>query len=122
IPFGPGKSWATAGPTSWLLRGWQTNGTFAAYTGTRFTVSASGAELNAPGNAQTADLVTPGKVRTLGEIGAGKSWFDPLAFRQPRGVRFGTTGRNSMIGPGMWDLSMSLFRSFSVTEGLRAEF
>ncbi|MCZ2080132.1 MAG: hypothetical protein LC130_34630 [Bryobacterales bacterium] len=122
LPFGPGKKYATSGPVSWLVRGWQTNGTFAAYTGTPFTVGASGTELNAPGNSQTADQVKPGKVRTIGEIGANKSWFDPLAFRQPTGVRFGSSGRNSMFGPGMWNLDLSLFRNFNVTESVKIEF
>ena len=122
LPFGPGKSWVTGGPLSWILRDWQTNGAFVAYTGTPFTISAAGTELNSPGNAQTADLVVPGKVNVLGEIGANKAWFDPLAFRQPTGVRFGSTGRNTLYGPGLWDLSMSLFRAFSVTERLKGEF
>lgn len=122
LPFGPGKSWATAGPASWLLRGWQTNGMFAAYTGTPFTITASGAELNAPGNLQTADEVKSGKVKILGGIGADKPWFDPLAFRQPTGVRFGTTGRNTMIGPGLWNLDMSLFRKFKLTERVDLDF
>jgi hypothetical protein len=122
MPFGPGKSLVTSGPLSWLLRGWQTNGGFVAYTGTPFTISANGAELNAPGNTQTADLVKPGKVEILGEIGANKSWFDPLAFRQPTGVRFGSTGRNTMFGPGLWNIDLSLFRTFNVTERLKTEF
>jgi len=95
---------------------------FAAYTGTPFTISASGTELNAPGNGQTADLVKSGKVNILGEIGANKSWFDPLAFRQPTGVRFGTTGRNTMFGPGLWDLDLSVFRTFNATERIKLEF
>lgn len=122
MPFGPGKAWATSGPASWLLRGWQTNGTYAAYTGTPFTVSAAGTSLNAPGNSQTADLVAPGKVKVLGEIGANKSWFDPLAFRQPIEVRFGTTGRNTMFGPGLTNLDLSLFRNFKITEKVMVEF
>ena len=122
VPFGPGKTMATSGPASWILRGWQTNGTFAAYTGTPFTVGASGTDLNSPGNSQTADLVASGQVKVIGDIGANKSWFDPLAFRQPTGVRFGNTGRNTMFGPGLWDLDMSLFRSFKVTERVKTEF
>jgi hypothetical protein len=122
LPFGPGKTLAASGPASWLLRGWQTNGTYTAYTGSPFTVSASGTELNAPGNSQTADLVASGQVNKPKGIGANTSWFDPLAFRQPTGVRFGTTGRNSMVGPGMWDLSASAFRTFKLTERLQTEF
>src|SRR6185295_3752641 len=68
-PFGSGKRWATSGVPSRVLSGWQTNGTFIAYTGTPFTVSASGADLNAPGNSQTADQVTD-DVKILGQIGA----------------------------------------------------
>jgi len=122
LPFGKGKNWVNNGFASQLLGGWQTNGTMAAYTGTPFTVSASGAELNAPGNNQTADQVKPGKVAILGEIGANKSWFDPLAFQQPTGVRFGTTGRNTMFGPGVWNMNLSLFRTFKITEKVKTEF
>src|SRR5262249_33501011 len=63
MPFGTGKIWANTGFASRLLSGWQINGTFVAYTGTPFTISASGADLNARGNSQTADQVVPGKVR-----------------------------------------------------------
>lgn len=122
LPFGPGRPWARSGAGSWLLRGWRTNGMFNAYTGTPFTISADGASLNAPGSSQTADQLLPGKVEVLGEIGPNKSWFNPLAFGQPTGVRFGTTGRNTMRGPGMWNLDLSLFRTFALTEKWRVEF
>lgn len=122
MPFGAGRRFATSGPASLLFGGWQANGNFATYTGTPFTVTANGAELNAPGNTQTADLVASGSVKVLGEIGANKPWFDPLAFRQPTGVRFGTTGRNTLYGPGIFNLDLSLFRTFRITERLRTEF
>jgi outer membrane receptor protein involved in Fe transport len=122
LPFGPNKPMAQSGPASWLLRGWQTNGAFSAYTGTPFTVGASGAELNAPGSSQTADQVKDGKVQVIGEIGPNKTWFDPLAFRQPTGVRFGTTGRNTVRGPGLWNIDLSLFRTFNLGERFKLEF
>jgi len=100
FPFGKGRSWAKEGFASHLLGGWQTNGTFVTYTGTPFTVGAAGTELNAPGNSQTADLVKSGKVAVLGQIGANTSWFDPLAFKQPTGVRFGSTGATPCSDPG----------------------
>ena len=121
LPFGPDRTWAKTGPASWLLRGWRTNAMFAAYSGTPFTISASGTELNAPGNSQTADQVKP-EVKVIGEIGPNKMWFDPLAFRQPTGVRFGTTGRNIIRGPGIVNLDLSLFRTFALTERMKVEF
>lgn len=121
LPFGPGKTLAAEGVLGHLLRGWQTNGTFSTYSGTPFTITASGTALNAPGNSQTADQVKE-RVEILGNIGANTSWFDPLAFRQPTGVRFGSTGRNIMTGPGIVNLDMSLFRTFKLGERFSMEF
>jgi len=121
LPFGPGKTFNTAGPISHLTRGWQINGTMSVYSGTPFTIGANGTELNSPGNTQTADQVKE-MVSRNGEIGANKSWFDPLAFRQPLGVRFGTTGRNILFGPNIFNADLSLFRTFRITERVRMEF
>ena len=92
-----------------ILGDWQLNGVFGAFSGTPFTVTASGTSLNTPGNTQTANQV--GDFNVLGNIGAGK-WFDTRVLRQPTGVRFGNTGRNQFRGPGGWTLDLSVFRSF----------
>ncbi len=120
LPFGKGRRWASEGLPSVLLGGWQFNGIFSAVSGAVFTVTASGASLNAPGNLQTADLVKP--FRVLGGIGPGNPWFDPTAFRPVTDVRFGTTGRNAFRGPGYANLDFSLFRAFPITETVRLEF
>jgi carboxypeptidase family protein/TonB-dependent receptor-like protein len=93
-----------------LIEDWQVNGLVAAFSGTPFTVTASGTSLNTPANTQTADLV--GSFSTPGAIGATGVWFDPAAFAQPTGVRFGNTGRNQFRGPGGATLDFSVFRSF----------
>ena len=93
-----------------IVNDWQINGTFAAFSGTPFTVTANGAIVNMPGNQQTADLV--GDVTKIGEIGASGTYYDPAAWAQPQGVRFGNTGRNQFRGPGAVNLDMSLFRAF----------
>jgi hypothetical protein len=121
LPFGAGKSWARGGAAAKILGGWQVNGTFGAYTGVPFTVSASGTSLNAPGNAQTADQAKPA-VQKLGRIGTSGPFYDPLAFRAITDVRFGTSGRNILDGPGMVNTDFSLMRSFAVTERIRLQF
>jgi len=98
---------------------WQVNGVFAAFSGNPFTVTADGAQLNTPSNQQVADLV--GSFNVLGNIGAAGKWFDPTAFAQPAGVRFGNTGRNQFYGPGGYNLDFSLFRSFPVGGERRIE-
>ncbi|PYQ21453.1 MAG: hypothetical protein DMF79_08180, partial [Acidobacteria bacterium] len=81
-------------------------------TGRPFTVTASGASLNAPGNGQTADLVgTPNQV---GGIGSANPFYDKSAWARVTEVRFGNTGRNSVRGPSWTNLDLSLFRRFPI--------
>jgi hypothetical protein len=103
-----------------IVSDWQINGTFGAFSGTPFTVTADGAVVNTPSNQQTADLVGP--VTTLGNIGSSGTYFDPSAWAQPQGVRFGDTGRNQFYGPGGVNLDMSLFRAFPLGASRRLEF
>jgi hypothetical protein len=93
-----------------LINDWQVNGVFSAFSGTPFTVTASGTVLNTPGNSQPADLV--GTFNALGNIAPSGTWFDTSAFAQPTGIRFGNTGRNQFYGPGGNNLDFSVFRTF----------
>jgi hypothetical protein len=97
-------------PVLAVLQDWQINGVFAAFSGTPFTVTASGTQLNTPSNTQTADLV--GTFKVLGKAAPNGNWFDTSAFAQPTGVRFGSSGRNQFYGPGGKNFDFSLFRSF----------
>jgi hypothetical protein len=115
LPFGEGKRWATGGTAAAILRGWQTNGLFSAYQGRPFTVFASDASLNMPGNEQTADQVKE-TVEKLGQVGNAGTFFDTSAFARVTEVRFGNVGRNSMRGPGVVNLDLSLFRTFRLAD------
>jgi hypothetical protein len=121
LPFGKGKPYLQQGLGSHLLGGWQFNGTFSAYSGLPFTVTASGASLNAPNNTQTADQVLP-TVALLGGIGAGNPYYDPKAFAAVNAVRFGTAGRNSLRAPSIFNANISLFRTFAITERIGLQF
>jgi hypothetical protein len=102
-----------------LINDWQINGIFGAFSGSPFTVTADDTDLNTPGNLQTADLVGP--VRVIGAIGTEGTYFDPSAWAQPEGLRFGNTGPNQFRGPGGWNLDLSVFRSFPLTGSHRVE-
>ena len=102
-----------------IINDWQLNGVLAAFSGTPFTVTASGTALNTPSNTQTADLV--GTYSEIGLIGAAGKWFDTAAFAQPTGVRFGNTGRNQFYGPGGYNLDFSIFRAFPFQQTRRLE-
>ena len=83
-------------------------------------MTANGNIVNMPGEQQTADLV--GEVTHIGEIGGSGTYYDPSAWAQPQGVRFGNTGRNQFRGPGGVNLDMSLFRAFPMGGARRLEF
>src|SRR5262245_9261771 len=121
LPFGPGKRWATEGPAAWLGGGWQFNAILSKISGTPFTVTSAGTSLNAPGNTQTADQVLP-EVKILGKVGPGQSYFDPNGFAPVTAVRYGTVGRNTLRGPGLFNLDTSLFRNFKLTERFALQF
>lgn len=126
LPFGKGKKWATSGPIFYIAGNWQINGVESAYTGTPFTVVAPGSSLNAPNNTQTADQVKSSVVR-IGDVGPGTRYYDPTAFAAPTvPLKFGTTGRNILRNPGLWNTDLSVFRNFPIKEratlSFRAEF
>ena len=57
----------------------------------------------------------------LGDIGPGRKWFDTTAFSIPTAATFGNAGRNTLSGPGYWNLDLSLSKRFNITERFRAE-
>jgi hypothetical protein len=110
---------------SYILGNWQVNGDMSAYTGTPFTVTSPGTSLAAPNNTQTADQVKT-NVEKLGQPGPGGFWYDPTAFAPVTAQRFGTSGRNILRNPGVFNTDLGLFRNFAIKEratlSFRAEF
>jgi hypothetical protein len=115
LPFGRKQKFATEGVLAAVAGGWQVNWILSRMSGTPFTVGSSGTSVNAPGNTQTADQVKS-EVQILGGHGVGQPYFDPLAFKAVTDVRFGSSGRNLLRGPGVFNLDGSLFRNFRMTE------
>jgi hypothetical protein len=128
LPFGKGQKYATSGIASKIAGGWQLNWVVAKMSGVPFTIAGGGSQVNAPGNVQTADQVGP--LNILGGVGPRGGdpscaptnlschYFDPSAFRAVPGneIRFGNVGRNTVRGPGMFNLDASVFRNFKITE------
>ncbi len=119
LPVGTGKKWLTAGPSGKLLGNWQFSGTFYGYSGLPMTFTYSASGLNAPGNAQRANITGPTAV--LGGIGPKQKWFDISNFSIPAPATFGNAGRNTMSGPGFWSVNMSMIKRFLVTERFKSE-
>jgi hypothetical protein len=117
LPFGPHRRWMNdAGVLSQIVGGWQVNNIVSFYSGTPFSVTASGTSLNAPENEQRADQVKS-DVAILGGIGPTSAWFDPLAFAPVTAARFGTAPFNVMRGPGVASWDLGIFRQVELPRG-----
>jgi hypothetical protein len=117
LPFGPNRRWLSdRGMLSQVVGGWQVNNIVSFYSGTPFSVTASGTSLKAPENDQRADIVTP-HVAILGGIGRNNPYFDPLAFKPVTEARFGTAPFNVLRGPGVRSWDLGVFRQFQLPRG-----
>jgi len=122
LPLGKGHQWANQGIGAAILGGWSLNGIFNHYSGIPFSVIASAASCNCPGNSQPANLINPSAARIYGTGLNGQSYVNASAYAPVTGPVFGTAGFDQLRGPGNNDLDLSIFRNFRLTErfGLQA--
>jgi hypothetical protein len=104
-----------------LVNGWELDGITTIQSGTPFTVtSGQDRSLTAIGN-DTADWVV-GQPTTL-DTGRSRNqliseYFNIAAFTLAAPGTFGTTGRNTMIGPGIFNFDFAIFKNFTISERL----
>jgi len=117
LPFGRGRTYL-ADVNSFvdaLLGGWKVTTISYFATGTHFSPSFSGAD---PSNTNTSgglpDRIADGNL-SRGERTVER-WFDPSAFRVPEPGRFGNSGVNVLVSPGMNVHHLSLAKNFRVGE------
>jgi hypothetical protein len=134
LPFGKGKRFLNSGSRALdkIIGGWQIEGILTIMTGLPFTVTYSSTYLNLnQGGINTPDQVDP-TVKILHGINTGNPWFDTSAFAPPpcqsatptaacptgaadqvggAAQQVGNVGRNSMIGPGFFNLNSALAKT-----------
>jgi hypothetical protein len=137
LPLGRGRQFVNEGILSKLLGGFQVSGVMSAISGSPISiVQNNGFNLNAFGSGQVPDQIKS-DVQTFGgnlkgalPTGADPAsyqYFDRTAFAavnipagQPQ--RFGNLGRNTLRGPGFFNMDLSLFRTIGITEGIKLQF
>jgi hypothetical protein len=123
LPFGKGKAFANQGLASKLTGGWQLDGNWSAYTGTPINLTASTSTLNAGATNQQTPNQVLGTVTQLGGIGTGNYYYNPAAFAAVTGCcTYGNSGRNTLRGPGLDNVNISLSRTFPIKERLTVAF
>jgi hypothetical protein len=101
--------------------GWQLSTIYRVQTGAAFTVvSGRDNTLNLQGNQRPNQIGNPVVDNPTPDV-----WFNKAAFVANGPGEYGTTGRNSLRGPGTWNIDMALTRKFTIKEAqnleLRAE-
>ncbi len=115
----PGRASGVAGK---FLNGWQvaTIQTFSA--GQPFTAQ-TGFNRSRDNQDKVADRpnLLPGKSRNP-VLGGPDQYFDPTVFALPPAGTYGNLGRNTLIGPGLVGVDLSLIKDTAITERLKATF
>jgi hypothetical protein len=147
LPFGTGKQFlgGASHAMNMVIGGWQVEGILTVMTGTPFTVTYSSTYLNlSQGGTNTPVQVGPanilGGINTTGN--GGSAWFNPAAFAPPpcqsatptascptgaidqvggAAQQVGNVGRNSMIGPGFFNINAAIAKTIDFNEHMRVQ-
>jgi hypothetical protein len=132
LPFGKGQRWATGGIGNMIVGGWQFSGVLSALTGMPSTVTDSNYPLNTPDETAVPNQVGP-VVKYKGNLpcsfgcNAGvvsPLWFSRTSFARapvpvaPAPPTMGNVNRDTLIGPGYFDLDVTLKRNFIIRDWL----
>jgi Carboxypeptidase regulatory-like domain len=147
LPFGTGKPFLSSGgrAMNMIVGGWQIEGILTVMTGLPFTVTYSSTYLNLnQGGTNTPVQVAP-VVKTKGintVSNGGSPWFSTSSFAPPpcqsptptaacptgaadqvagAAQQVGNVGRNSLIGPGFFNLNAALAKTIDFTEHVRVQ-
>ena len=125
LPFGHNKNYLHNGVVSdALVGGWRLSSTFITQSGNPFTVIDT--KNNTNSQCGNGCVVYPNVIgNPFANVPAGY-FFNPAAFAQPAPGTFGNEGRNSLVGPRLTVMNLSLGKQFHFGErfGLevRADF
>ena len=117
LPFGRGRAYLHQNSIAdKVIGGWRLSGTFVSQTGSPFTpvMAVNNSFSLSTNNSWFPNVV--GNPRLANP--AINRWFDVSAFAAPTPGTFGNMGRNIVYGPGLFNLGMSLAKSFTIREGL----
>jgi hypothetical protein len=121
LPFGHGRRFLGNAPRALDLAagGWQLTSIVTAQAGMPFSVSLSNPTAN------TGTFTRPDRTCDGSLSGSQRSiarWYDTSCFVNPALYTFGNTGRNPLIGPGLFTWDLSADKDFRLTERIGLQF
>jgi hypothetical protein len=120
LPFGHGQRWLQNGVPAAIVGGWQIAGIMSMQTGFPSTINLSGDTANIGGGSGGILIranPVPGVSPYLStDQRSSAEWFNVNAYVSPAAYQFGTLGRNTLIGPGDFNIDTTLSRKIRVKE------
>jgi hypothetical protein len=123
LPFGTGRRYLNGGGINGrildaALGGWNASGIVRAQSGTPFTPIVSNNESFAQDGSWYPNVIGNPK---LSHPNIYTGWFNPSALASPLDATFGNEHRNSVYGPDLTDVDMSLGKTITLVEGIKCE-
>jgi Carboxypeptidase regulatory-like domain len=124
LPFGQGKTWLN-GLSSWnerLVSGWSASAIVSLQSGLPFTPQLG---FNPSNNGDSRNPVRPSVNPDFrGNVieGGPTRYFKPEAFVVPYPGTYGNLGRNTLSGPGLSELDLSLRKNTAISERVNLQF
>jgi hypothetical protein len=118
-PFGKDKRYSAGGLGNALLGSWQLGGIFALQTGSPLTAT-DGSDVSNIGNGATPRPNATGISPQLSHPNPAR-FFNTAAFAINAPYTYGTAGRNTIIGPGLVELDMSLMKTIPFGERVASQ-
>lgn len=120
LPLGKGKRWGhdISRVLDYAIGGWQLNGIYTLQAGLPFSVTVDGNPSSTRADLVGKPVVQPGNLLHYVTASA-------FAIPASTGGVFnapGTSGRDILRGPGSSNMDLALFKNFSVTEQVKAQF
>ena len=132
MPFGKGRKYMSGAskPMDFVLGGWQVNGTYSWMAGQPFTPSYRDCGADRDTGWCRPDLIGDYKTDNPSQFGWFKTTSTPLTangqvdgpWQRPQRAKFGTVGRNQIVGPSFSQWDMSFFKTVAITEQVKLQF
>ena len=135
LPLSSGQHWWNSGPLAHMFGGWRLGGILSFRTGNYFNPQVS---VRTPGYLFEADRpnLLPGNninsvsgvsegcetVEAGRKLGTRELYFDPCVFSAPLPGTLGNVGRNTIAGPNVFSMDLSLQKEFSLDAKRRLQF
>jgi hypothetical protein len=123
LPFGPGRRFggASRGVAARLIGGWSSYGIVTLSTGFPLTIfsGVDNVNMGVGSLAHPDQIAEPELSRSERDP---SRWFNTAAFAVPAPYLFGTSGRNTIEGPGVGNVDFALIKNTAITESHRLQF